>query len=57
MGKGYKFDVDPLNYKITDGRVYVFYKGWRGDTLPEWNKDEAKLKPVADKTWKKTAGE
>jgi YHS domain-containing protein len=52
-----KVDIDPNSYKITDGRLFLFYKGWRGDALKEWLKDEANYIPKADANWKKTAGE
>jgi YHS domain-containing protein len=52
-----KVDIDPKSYKITDGRLFLFYKGWRGDALKEWLKDEANYIPKADVNWKKAAGE
>jgi len=52
-----KVDIDPKSYKITDGRLFLFYKGWRGDALKEWLKDETANIPKADANWKKTAGE
>ena len=57
MAKADKVDVDPLNYKITDGRLFLFYKGAWGDALAKWNKDEANLTTKADAAWKKLAGE
>jgi YHS domain-containing protein len=44
-------DIDPLNFKITNGRLFLFYKGLLGDALPIWNKDEANLTQRADKNW------
>jgi len=52
-----KVDIDPKSYKVTDGRLFLFYKGWRGDALKEWLKDESSNIPKADANWKKTAGE
>jgi len=52
-----KVDIDPKSYKITDGRLFLFYNGWRGDALKEWLKDETNFIPKADANWKKTAGE
>ncbi len=51
MSEGTIFDVDPENYKIVDGDLYLFYKGEDGDTLPEWNADEANRRAAADKHW------
>ena len=51
MSEGKIFEVDPENFKVTDGDLYLFYKGEAGDTLPEWNADEANRKANADKHW------
>lgn len=48
---GYKYDIDPLNYKITNGRLFLFYKGWRGDAKKDWIKDEPQQIIKADKAW------
>lgn len=50
---GRKVDIDPLNYKITDGRLFVFYKGWLGNALNDWNKDEKGNRAKADAEWAK----
>ncbi len=50
---GYKFDIDPENYKITNGRLFLFYKGWRGDAKKDWVKDEPKQIEKADANWPK----
>ena len=52
--KGEKVEVDPENYKITNGTLYLFYKNFFSNTLDDWNKDEPKLKKKADENWKKT---
>ncbi|HSC40545.1 MAG TPA: YHS domain-containing (seleno)protein [Chitinophagaceae bacterium] len=52
--KGEKVSVDPATFKITDGRLYLFYNRFFKNTLPEWNKDEAHLKKNADANWQKT---
>lgn len=52
MGEsGEKVKVDPETFKIIDGRVYLFYNFWGNNTLESWNKDEKKLKPMADHNW------
>ncbi len=54
---GEKVEIDPKSFKITDGRLYLFYKDFFNDTRATWTKEEAKLQPKADKSWKKTSGE
>lgn len=48
---GRKVEIDPMNYKITNDRLFLFYKGWLGDALKDWNKDEAALTRRADAQW------
>jgi YHS domain-containing protein len=48
---GYKYDIDPLNYKITNGRLFLFYKGWLGDAKKDWVKNENEQITKADKQW------
>ena len=50
---GEKIRVDPETYKIIDGRLYLFYNYWGNNTLNDWNKNQATLKPSADRNWKK----
>ena len=47
-----KVKVDPKTYKIVDGKLYLFYNFYLTNTLKSWNKDETKLKLMADKNWK-----
>lgn len=49
--KDEKVSMDPKNYKIVDGKLYLFYKGFFTDTLDDWNEDEENLKRKADKNW------
>ncbi|MBA4849267.1 YHS domain-containing (seleno)protein [Emticicia sp. BO119] len=49
--KGEKVEVDPENYKIIDGKVYLFYKTIFNNTLNSWNEEEARLKKQADINW------
>lgn len=51
--KGEKVSVDPGTYKITDGKLYLFYNSWGNNTLTSWNKDEGNLKKKADGNWQK----
>lgn len=50
---GKKVEVDPETFKIADGKLYLFYNRFLNNTLTDWNKDEARLKAVADKNWTK----
>ncbi|WP_338767859.1 YHS domain-containing (seleno)protein [Bernardetia sp. ABR2-2B] len=49
--KNKKVSMDPKNYKIVDGKLYLFYKNFFSDTLDDWNEDEENLKRKADKNW------
>ncbi|MBX2968902.1 MAG: YHS domain protein [Cyclobacteriaceae bacterium] len=54
MGKsGEKVKIDPLTYKVKDGKLYLFYNFWGNNTLQDWNKDEVKLTDRANQNWKK----
>ena len=53
MGDGHVFDADPSNYRITDGLLYVFYKGPGGDTRPQWDQNPEERRALADATWKR----
>lgn len=55
MAEGRKVEIDPANFKVTDGRLYLFYKGWLGNALNDWNKDEKGLTAKADAAWGKIA--
>ena len=48
---GEKVEIDPETFKILNGKLYLFYHSWTNNTLSKWNKDEANLKPKADKNW------
>ena len=48
---GEKVEVDPETFKISNGKLYLFYHSWVNNTLIKWNKDETNLKPKADKNW------
>lgn len=51
---GEKVEIDPETFKIVNGKLYLFYHTFINNTLPKWNKDEANLKPKADKNWQQT---
>ena len=50
---GEKVEVDPATFKITDGKLYLFYNKFFTNTLKSWNKDEARLMKNADANWMK----
>jgi YHS domain-containing protein len=57
---GDKVAIDPLNYEIIDGKVYLFYKGWLGNAKKKWDaKVVAETAPKtvaqADSGWSKLA--
>jgi YHS domain-containing protein len=53
--KNVKFPVNPETFKVVDGKLYLFFNGdFKGapfNTLPEWNKQEAKYLKTIDATW------
>lgn len=48
---GEKVEIDPETFKVTNGKLYLFYNSYFNNTLPKWNKDEVNLKSKADKNW------
>jgi YHS domain-containing protein len=50
-------EANPKSYKITGGKLYMFYDKWGMNMLDKWNKDEPKLSAVADKNWNKIISE
>ncbi len=48
---GEKVDINPITYKIIDGKLYLFYNKFFNNTLTDWNKDEETLKKKADINW------
>ncbi|GMU92220.1 MAG: hypothetical protein AMXMBFR4_12780 [Candidatus Hydrogenedentota bacterium] len=57
MVEGKKVEIDPQNYKMTDGRLFLFYKGLIVNALGDWNKNEPQNIAKADDHWKRIAGE
>jgi len=55
MADGRKVEIDPDSFQVTDGRLFLFYKGWRGDAKKDWNKDEKGLTARADANWTRIA--
>jgi YHS domain-containing protein len=57
MALGKKVEISPGNYKITDGRLFLFYKNFISNALSDWNKDEPESTKAADKHWHDLTGE
>lgn len=55
MADNRKVEIDPRNFKVTNGRVFLFYKGLLGNALNDWKKDEPSLTAKADANWSKLA--
>ncbi|MBX2853081.1 MAG: hypothetical protein KTR15_15205 [Phycisphaeraceae bacterium] len=61
MREGSKTEIDPKSYLVINDRLYVFYKGFWGDTRKDWKalakkQTNAALIKQADKSWKKFVG-
>ncbi|MBI3413943.1 MAG: YHS domain protein [Verrucomicrobia bacterium] len=57
MAKGEKVEIDPTNFKVTNGRLFLFFKAFYANALKDWNKDETGQTAKADANWKKISGE
>ncbi len=55
--KGTKVEIDPTNFKVSEGRLFLFYKDFFSDALKDWNKHDKEWEPAADVNWKKLSGE
>jgi YHS domain-containing protein len=49
---GSKVDIDPTSFKVTGGRLYLFYKGFWGNAIEDWVKDESGNIVKADAAWR-----
>ena len=50
---GDKVEIDPEYFKITNGKLFLFYHSWVNNTLNKWNADETNLHAKADANWAK----
>jgi thioredoxin-dependent peroxiredoxin len=57
MAKGKKVEIDPTNFKVTNGRFFLFYKNFLSNARSDWEKDEPAQTAKADANWKRIAGE
>jgi YHS domain-containing protein len=49
---GERVKINPVSYKIVDGRLFLFYNFSGDNRLRKWSEgDEKKLKAAADKKW------
>jgi YHS domain-containing protein len=56
VANGYKFEVDPLSYRVADDRLLLFYRGWLGDAHAEFEKEGvAEGLSRADANWPQLA--
>ena len=54
VANGDKVKIDPLNFKVTDGRLFLFYpKSFFADARKKWVEDEAVQTKRADQNWPK----
>ncbi len=56
MAQGKKVEVDIDSFRVEEGRLLLFYKGFLNDTRKKWAK-EGDLAPKADEHWKRISGE
>lgn len=48
---GQRVKINPISYKIINGRLHLFYNFSGDNRLLKWNKDEKRLMAAADKKW------
>lgn len=51
MSEGNVFGSDPTNFLVSNGRLFLFYRGVGGDTKPQWETDAPALMAKADQQW------
>ncbi len=51
--KGEKEEIDPETFKISNGKLYLFYNKFFNNTRNSWNEDENNLRAKADANWNK----
>ncbi len=51
VSEGKLVPVDPLTYKVSNEKLYLFYNGEHGNTRPQWEADEPGLRAAADERW------
>ncbi|MCF6296641.1 MAG: YHS domain protein [Flavobacteriaceae bacterium] len=51
--KGKLMNINPKTYKISEGKLYLFYNKFFTNTLDDWNENEGNMKNKGDKNWNK----
>jgi len=54
---GRKVIINPTNYLLTRGRLFLFYKTFWADAVPNWNRNPGQYELDADEWWQRIAGE
>jgi YHS domain-containing protein len=57
MAFGRKVDIDPESFIVENGRLFLFYKGIRGDAKKDWLENQPQWLTDADAQWGKLSGE
>lgn len=48
---GDKVSINPRTFKITQGKLYLFYNAWGTNTLKPWEENEEEFQEKADDNW------
>ena len=48
---GERVKVNPVTYKIIEGKLHLFYNFGSDNRLTKWNRDEKKFKASANRNW------
>lgn len=57
MAFGRKVDINPDSFIVENGRLFLFYKGIRGDGKKDWLANQPQWLYDADAQWEKISGE
>ncbi len=57
MAFGRKVDIDPESFIVENGRLFLFYKGIRGDAKKDWLENQPQWLTDADAKWAEISGE
>jgi hypothetical protein len=57
MADGDKVDIDPENWEVEGGRLFLFYDGFFVNAKKKWDRKQSELEPKADAAWKELSGE
>lgn len=52
MAEGKKVEIDPKSFKVTNGRLFLFYTDFITDARKKWVKNENALVVKADEAWR-----